>query len=70
MVGYKVDGPLWVVFGLSRGLCGRSSYDFEAPVVCLGPLSGPMLAVLGRPRGLCGQSWAILGAMLAVLGRS
>ena len=100
MVGYQVDGPLWVVFGLSRGLCGRSSYDFGAPVGCLGPLSGPMLAVLGRPRGLwavlgclrgyvgglgpllrplwailgrswglCSRSWAVLGPMLAILGR-
>ncbi len=68
MVGYH--GPLWVVFGLSRGLCGRSSYDLGTPVGCLGPLSGPMLAVLGRPRGLCGRSWAVLWAMLAVLGRS
>ena len=67
MVGY---GPLWVVVGLSRGLRGRSSYDFGAPVGCLGPLSGPILAVLGRPRGLFGQSWAVLGAMLAFLGRS
>ena len=46
MVGYQVDGPLWVVFGLSRGLCGRSSYDFGAPVGCLGPLLEPMLGVL------------------------
>ena len=61
MVGYQVDGPLWVVFGLSRGLCGRSSYDFGAPVGGLGPLLGPVLGVLtalGVSVGGPGLPWA------------
>ena len=70
MVGREVDGPVWVVLGRSRGLCGRSWAALGAGVGGLGPLSG-----------LCGRSWAapgasvdglglLLGPLAAVLGRS
>ena len=70
MVGYKADGPLRVVFGLSRGLCGRSSYDFGAPVGYLGPPSGPVWAGLGCFRGYVGGLGPLLGPLLVVMGRS
>ena len=70
MVGCEVEGPLWVVSGRSRGLCGWSWVALGASVGGLGPILGPMWAILGRSWGLCGRSWAALGPLLAVLGRS
>ena len=80
MVGLEVDGPLGVVFGGSKGLCGWSWAAPRASVGGPGPLSGPLWVVLGRSQGLCGRSWAALkasvggpgplsGPLWAVLGR-
>ena len=68
MVGLEVDGPLGVVFGGSKGLCGWSWAAPRASVGGPGPLSGPLWVVLGRSQGLCGRSWVVLGSLLAVLG--
>ena len=68
MVGLEVDGPLGVVFGGSKGLCGWSWAAPRASVGGPGPLSGPLWVVLGRSQGLCGRSWAVLGSLLTVLG--
>ena len=67
MVGLQVDGPLGVVWGTCKGLCGRSW-----------AVLGPLLAVLGRLGSalgcyvdglgpLFGPMFAVLGLMLAVL---
>ena len=56
MVGLEVDGPLGVVFGGSKGLCGWSWAAPRASVGGPGPLSGPLWVVLGRSQGLCGRS--------------
>ena len=69
MVGLQVDGPLGVVLGGSKGLCGWSWAAPRASVGSPGMLSGPPWVVLGRSQGLCGRSWAVLGPLLAVLGR-
>ena len=61
MVGFEVDGPLWVVLGRFRGLCGWSWEGLGTSVGGLEPLLGPMLVLLGRSWGLCGRSWATLG---------
>ena len=58
MVEFEVDGPLWVVLGRFRGLCGWSWSGLGASVGGLGPLSGPMWAVLG-----------CLGASVGSLGK-
>ena len=84
MVGLQVDGPLGVVLGRSKGLCGWSWAAPRASVGGPGPLSGPLWAVLGRlgvfvggpgPSWvrswvLCWRSWAALGPLLPVLSRS
>ena len=70
IVGLQVDGPLGVVLGGSKGLCGWSWAAPRASVGGPGPLSGPLWVALGRSQGLCGWSWAVLGSLLAVLGRS
>ena len=70
MVGCEVEGPLWVVSGRSRGLCGWSWVALGASVGGLGPILGHLWAILGRSWGLCGRAWAALGPLLAVLGRS
>ena len=80
MIGRDVDGPVWTVWGRSRGLCGRSwatlglcgrsSAALGASVSGLGPLSGPLWAVLGYLSGYAGGLGALLGPLLAVLGRS
>ena len=57
MVGCEVDGPLWMVLGLSRGLCVRS----WATLGGLGPLLGPLLTISSR-------SWAALGTYVGGLG--
>ena len=41
-------GPLWVVLGRSRGLCGRSWAALGASVGGPGLLSGPLCAVLAE----------------------
>ena len=46
MVGLQVDGPLVVVLGGSRGLCGWSWAALSASVGGPEPLSGPVWAVL------------------------
>ena len=56
MVGLEVDGPLGVVLGGSKGLCGWSWAAPRASVGGPGPLSGPLWVVLGRSQGLCGRS--------------
>ena len=67
MVGLEVDGPLGVVLGGSKGLCGWSWAAPRASVGGPGPLSGPLWVVLGRSQGLCGRSWAVLVPLFAVL---
>ena len=47
MVGCEVEGPLWVVLGRSRGLCGRSRVALGPSAGGLGPLLVPVLAALG-----------------------
>ena len=82
MVGLEVDGPLGVVLGGSKGLCGWSWAALRASVggpgpswgLCwrswavLGPLFGTMLAVLGCSWGLCSRSWASCWRSWAALG--
>ena len=63
MVGLEVDGPLGVVLGGSKGLCGWSWAAPRASVGGPGPLSGPLWVVLGGSQGLCGLSWAVLGPL-------
>ena len=57
MVGCEVDGPLWVVLGRFRGLCGWSWEGL-----------GTSVGGLGLLLGLSGQSWAALGAYVGGLG--
>ena len=57
MVGFEVDGPLWVVLGRFRGLCGWSWDGLGASVGALEPLLR-----------LCGWSWSALGAYVGDLG--
>ena len=59
MGGCEVEGSLWVVFGRSWGLCGRS-----------GVALGTSVGGLGRLLGHCGQSWTALGAYVGGLGAS
>ena len=54
MIDRVVDGPLRVVLGRFRGLCGWSWDGLGAFVGGLGPLLGPMLAVLGCSRASVG----------------
>ena len=70
MVEFEVDGPLWVVLGRFRGLCGWSWNGLGASVGGLGPLSGPMWPVLGFLNGYVGGPGVLLGPLLTVLGRS
>ena len=70
MVGCEVDGPLWVVLGHFRGLCGWSWDGLRASVGGLKPLLGPLLAVLGRSWASAGGPGSLLGPLLAVMGRS
>ena len=78
MVGCEVDGPLWVVLGHFRALCGWSWDGLRASVGGLKQLLGPLLVVLGRSwvyvgclgmlLGLCGRSWVALGPSVGGLG--
>ena len=82
MVGLQVDGPLGVVLGRSKGLCGWSWAAPRASVGGRGPLSGPLWVLLGRlgvfvggpgPSWvrswvLCWRSWVALAAYVRLLG--
>ena len=59
IVGYEVDGPLWMVWAALGAYVGGP-----------GPLLEPLWAVLGRSGDLCGRSWAALCASVGGLGRS
>ena len=60
------SGPLSGPLGAALGI-----FDvLGASVGGLGSLSGPLWAVLDRYGGLGERSWATIGALRAVLGRS
>ena len=70
MAECEVDGPLLVVLGRFRGLCGWSSDGLGASVGSLGSLLWPLFAILGRSWASAGGPGPLLGPMLAVLGSS
>ena len=61
MVGLQVDGPLGVVLGGSKGLCGWSWAAPRASVGGPGSLSGPQS--VGGPRPLSEPLWAVLSRL-------